>query len=203
MPEKNYTEEELVRLLQEKSKPAFSYLYDNYSGALYGIVLRILNNDEETSQDILQESFVKIWKNIETYDRSKGTLFTWMLNITRNTAIDILRTLKRHTIQSIDDNVYNIDRQHSHKTNEDNIGVKEMVNKLKPEYKIIIDLAYFGGYTQEEISEELKMPLGTVKTRARAALIDYNISGPKGIYRIRQARKLCAWQLHSRRNAGS
>jgi RNA polymerase sigma factor (sigma-70 family) len=172
MPEKNYTEEELVRLLKEKSKPAFSYLYDNYSAALYGIVLRILTNDEETSQDILQESFVKIWKNIETYDRSKGTLFTWMLNVTRHTAIDKLRTLKRTAIQSIDDNVYNIDRQHSHKTNEDNIGVKEMVNKLKPEYKIIIDLAYFGGYTQEEISEELKMPLGTVKTRARAALIE-------------------------------
>ncbi|HKR05783.1 MAG TPA: sigma-70 family RNA polymerase sigma factor [Bacteroidia bacterium] len=172
MPEKNYTEEELVRLLKEKSKPAFSYLYDNYSGALYGIVLRILNNDEETAQDILQESFVKIWKNIEAYDRSKGTLFTWMLNVTRNTAIDKLRTLKRTAIQSIDDNVYNIDRQHSHKTNEDNIGVKEMVNKLKPEYKIIIDLAYFGGYTQEEISEKLNMPLGTVKTRARAALIE-------------------------------
>lgn len=167
-----YTEQDLVQLLKQKEKDAFSYLYDNYSAALYGIVLRVLNQDEETAQDILQEAFVKIWKNIDNYDTSKGTLFTWMLNIARNTAIDKLRSIKRVSIQSIDDNVHSVNEQHQTLTREDDIGVKDVLKKLRPEYKVVIDMAYFGGYTQEEISDELKMPLGTVKTRTRAALTE-------------------------------
>lgn len=167
-----YSEQTLIQLLQQKDKAAFSYLYDNYSAALYGIVLRVLNQDEETAQDVLQEAFVKIWKNVDNYDVAKGTLFTWMLNIARNTAIDKLRIIKRVSIQSIDDNVHSINDQHHTLSKEDDIGVKDVLNKLRPEYKAVIDMAYFGGYTQEEISEELKMPLGTVKTRTRAALIE-------------------------------
>ncbi len=172
MPNKKYSEEELVNLLKQNDKAAFSYLYDHYSGALFGIILKIVNQDEETSEDVLQEVFIKIWKKITTYDPLKGTLFTWMLNIARNTAIDKVRTFKNISIQSIDNNVHSVDKIHQHKSVEDKIGIKEIVNKLKPEYKTIIDLAYFGGYTQEEIAEELKLPLGTVKTRARAALIE-------------------------------
>lgn len=172
MPNKKYSEEELVNLLKQNDKAAFSYLYDHYSGALFGIILKIINQDEETSEDVLQEVFIKIWKKITTYDPLKGTLFTWMLNIARNTAIDKVRTFKNVSIQSIDNNVHSVDKIHQHKSVEDKIGIKEIVNKLKPEYKTIIDLAYFGGYTQEEIAEELKLPLGTVKTRARAALIE-------------------------------
>lgn len=170
MPEKKYTEAELVNLLKQNDKVAFSYLYDNYSAALFGIILKILNQDKEISEDLLQEVFIKIWKKIDTYDSIKGTLFTWMLNIARNTAIDKVRSLKNISIQSLDNNVHIVDKIHQHKSVEDKIGIKEVVNKLKPEYKSIIDLAYFGGYTQEEISEELNLPLGTVKTRARAAL---------------------------------
>ena len=165
-------EEELVKLLKLKDKESFSYLYDNYSQALFGIILRILNQERQTAEDVLQECFVKVWKKIDSYDRIKGTLFTWMLNIARNTAIDKLRSLNRNSIQSLDENVYAVDKVHHHSINEDSIGVKEVVNNLKPEHKIIIDLAYFGGYTQEEISEKLNMPLGTVKTRARSALIE-------------------------------
>ncbi len=172
MPNKKYSEEELVNLLKQNDKAAFSYLYDHYSGALFGIILKIISQDEETSEDVLQEVFIKVWKKITTYDPLKGTLFTWMLNIARNTAIDKVRTLKNVSIQSIDNNVHSVDKIHQHKSVEDKIGIKEIVNKLKPEYKTIIDLAYFGGYTQEEIAEELKLPLGTVKTRARAALIE-------------------------------
>jgi RNA polymerase sigma-70 factor (ECF subfamily) len=171
MPVKlKYREDELVRLLKVKDKAAFSYLYDNYSGALYGIVLSILNNEPETAEDVLQEAFIKIWKNIDNYDKSKGTLFTWMLNISRNTAIDKLRSLRRVSIQSINNNVHIVDKEHSHSIAVDRIGVKELLNNLKPEYKTIIDLAYFGGHTQKEIAEILSMPLGTVKTHTRAAL---------------------------------
>lgn len=170
--ERKYPEEELVRLLKEKDKSAFSYLYDNYSAALFGIILKILNRDEETAEDILQDSFIKIWKNMESYDPAKGTLFTWMLNITRNTAIDKLRTLNRVPIQSIENNVHIVDAQHHNSMVTDKIGVKEVINKLKPEHKTLIELSYYMGYTQQEISEKLELPLGTVKTRMRAALID-------------------------------
>jgi len=164
------SESELILLLKQKNKSAFSELYDNYSPALYGVILRILNKDEEAAQDALQDSFVKIWKNFETYDPGKGTLFTWLLNVARNTAIDKLRTLGRHPIQSLDQNV-NIEGSH-YSQNVDRIGLKEIVSKMKPEHRTIIDMAYFDGFTQEEISHKLQLPLGTVKTRARTALIE-------------------------------
>ena len=89
-----YTEEELLNLLKNKDGNAFSYLYDNYSAALYGVILRILKQDEGAAEDILQDAFMKIWSKMAMYDASKGTLFTWMLNIARNSAIDALRTVK-------------------------------------------------------------------------------------------------------------
>ena len=79
-----HTEEELVVLLQSGSETAFNILYDRYSPALYGIVVKIVK-EEEVAQDVLQDGFVKIWKNFSNYDKSKGTLFTWLLNIVRNT----------------------------------------------------------------------------------------------------------------------
>ena len=167
-----YTEEELVKLLRNKDKAAFSYLYDNYSAALYGIVLRILNRDVEVAQDILQDVFLKIWNKIDLYDNSKGTLFTWMINISRNTAIDTLRNVKRTNIQPINDFVSAIDKEHQLESKEDKIGLKEVVNRLKAEHKLMIDLAYFSGYTQDEIAKHLNIPLGTVKTRTRAALLE-------------------------------
>jgi RNA polymerase sigma-70 factor (ECF subfamily) len=164
------SESELVRLIKQRDKSAFSELYDNYSAALYGVILRILNNDEETAQDILQDSFVKIWKSFDSYDSSKGTLFTWILNIARNTSIDKLRSTNRQPIQSLEQDVH-IEGAH-YNQNVDRIGLKEIVSKLKPEHRTIIDMAYFDGFTQEEISDKLKLPLGTVKTRARTALIE-------------------------------
>ena len=77
-------ETELVMLLKQKSKVAFNYLYDNYSRALYGIILKIVET-EEVAEDILQDVFVKIWNRIDSYDASKGKLFTWLLNVARNT----------------------------------------------------------------------------------------------------------------------
>ncbi|HEV7232228.1 MAG TPA: sigma-70 family RNA polymerase sigma factor [Bacteroidia bacterium] len=173
MPETaTYTEEELIRLLKARDQTAFSSLYDNYSGAVYGVISRIVP-EEESAQDILQETFVKVWNHFASYDASKGRLFTWLINIARNMAIDHTRSrlykadLKN---QSLSNSVNKINRQQSSQQNTDTIGLKSFVGKLKPEHKEIIDLLYFGGYTQEEVSKELNMPLGTVKTRTRAAL---------------------------------
>ncbi|HRG93075.1 MAG TPA: sigma factor, partial [Chitinophagaceae bacterium] len=86
-----YGETELVALLQERNGQAFSYLYDNYSGALLGVIGGIIT-DRDLAGDVLQNVFVNIWRKIDLYDPSKGRLFTWMLNIARNAAIDEVRS---------------------------------------------------------------------------------------------------------------
>ena len=81
----------MVGLLKSEDQSSFAYLYDNYSGALKGIIFKMLD-DHELAKDVLQEAFIKIWNNITTYDNTKGTLFNWMLNIIRNQAIDTIRS---------------------------------------------------------------------------------------------------------------
>ena len=168
-----YSEQELVAMLQHHNDRAFGYLYDNYCGALYGIINSIVR-DKETANDVLQDVFVNIWKKIESYDATKGKLFTWMLNVARNAAIDKIRSksfqdsLKN---QSFPENVdTNIDRVVTEPKTED-IGLRKVLTKLKTEHRVLIDLSYFQGFTHEEISKALNIPLGTVKTRIRSALI--------------------------------
>jgi len=165
-------EKALVLALKAKDRIAFNYLYDNYSKVLFGVIDRIVQS-EEIANDVLQESFVKIWKNIESYSDDKGSLYTWMLNVCRNMAIDTTRSKsykKELQNQNIDDYVNTVNRTEQVQTKVDHIGLKEVVARLKPEQKILIDKIYFEGYTQEETSEELNIPLGTVKTRVRAAI---------------------------------
>jgi len=173
-PAVKYSEEQLVERLTSQDKDAFSYLYDNYSGALYGTLLRIVT-EEDVAQDLLQETFVKIWKSFPSYNAEKGRLYTWMVNIARNLAIDYKRsrTFKSsEKNQDIDKSVSAVNRSQKTVFNIDRIGLKEMVEKLKPESREMINLLYYNGYTQEEVSKELSMPLGTVKTRTRTALIE-------------------------------
>lgn len=171
-----YTEEELVLLLQQKDQSAFSYLYDNYSGALNSIIYKMIE-DKELAEDILQEAFIKIWNNIAAYDVLKGRLFTWMLNITRNLTIDTIRSKsykKQTKILNTENSVDNISNVNSNNAalSFDSLGIRKHVALLKKDQKQIIDLAYFEGYTQDEISKNLLIPLGTVKTRMRAAILE-------------------------------
>jgi RNA polymerase sigma-70 factor (ECF subfamily) len=168
------TQEELLPLLLRKEERAFTLLYDMYSKSLFSIITNLIN-DREEAEDVLQEVFVKIWKNIETYNQSKGRLYTWMLNITRNAAIDKLRSKgfnnSRKNLSS-DDFVHLLDDSNKLKNRIDSIGLREFVNKLKPKCIQLIDLLFFKGFTQQEASEELKMPLGTVKTQNRNCIND-------------------------------
>jgi RNA polymerase sigma factor (sigma-70 family) len=173
-PNTQYTETELVALLKNKDQQAYNYLYGNYAAALYGVIMKVLNNNEEAAKDLLQEVFIKIWKNIESYDPAKGRLYTWMLNIARNGAIDVLRSAKYNNdkkISGIDNNVHMDSNALSTSIKTEHLGLKKIVDGLKEEYRQIINLAYFKGYTQEEVAEELNIPIGTVKTRSRNALL--------------------------------
>jgi RNA polymerase sigma-70 factor, ECF subfamily len=166
-------EGDLVLMLQSKDERGFSILYDNYSSALYGVILKIVRT-EEIAADVLQDAFVKIWKNIEGYNRTKGTLFTWMLNVARNTAIDKIRSQdfqNSQRNQDLDSTVEIIDSQANSQFDIDAIGLKKVVENLRPEHRQMIDLLYFQGYTQAEVAEEFDIPLGTVKTRVKAAIV--------------------------------
>lgn len=168
-----YSEEELVLQLQHRNQQAFSYLYDNYCGALNGVILRLVD-DPTLAEDILQEAFLKIWNNFSSYDAAKGRLFTWMVNITRNLTIDTLRSkgYKKQQQISADENSVSNYTDGTSKDKFDALGIKKQLANLKPEHRSIIDMAYFGGYTQEEISKETGVPLGTVKTRMRTAILE-------------------------------
>lgn len=168
-----YSEEELIVLLKEKNENGFHYLYDHYSGALYGVILRIVQSKEYT-EEVIQDVFVKIWHSIHQYDTSKGRFYTWMINIARNTAIDYLKSkgfqnqLKN---QSLPDFVYNTAELSTTNHSSDYIGFNNVLEGLEVDKQELINLAYYQGYTQSEISDKLKIPLGTVKTKMRNALM--------------------------------
>lgn len=169
-----YSEDELVSLLQQKNQQSFSYLYDNYCAALNGAIYRIVENTA-LAEDILQEAFVKIWNNIDNYDASRGRLFTWMLNIAKNLAIDTVRSKsykKQSKIFNDENSVNNFQDANYGIAKFDALGLRKYVENLKPDLKRVIDLAYFMGYTQEEISRQMQMPLGTVKTKIRTAILE-------------------------------
>lgn len=167
------SEEELVLSLQRREKIAAEALYDMYSASLFGVIVRIVN-DEAIAEDILQDTFVKIWHSFSSYSAEKGRLFTWMVNIARNLAIDKIRSkdFKNQTKnRELENNVTFIDEQRNTVYKPELLGVKELVEQLKPEQKSILDLVYFKGYTHVEAADELGVPLGTIKTRLRTAII--------------------------------
>jgi RNA polymerase sigma-70 factor (ECF subfamily) len=157
------TQEELLVLVYRKDERAFTHIYDMYSKSLFSVINVLVSNREEA--DVLQEVFVKIWKNIDSYNESKGRFYTWILNIARNTSIDKLRSKNFNNSQKnlSSDNFVHLLDDNKLVDKVDTIGINEFVKKLKPKCIQIIDLLFFKGYTQQEASEELEIPLGTVK----------------------------------------
>lgn len=161
------TETNLVNGLQANSHEAFALLYENYAPALLGIIFKIVQEREE-AENLLQDSFVKIWGSIGQYDHSKGRLFTWLVAVCRHTAINYLRAKGRKPVLEIQTGASGV-YMHEMDTIGDN-GLKTMVFKLAPAYRDIVHLLYFWGHTQKEAAKILNLPLGTVKTRTRKAL---------------------------------
>jgi RNA polymerase sigma factor (sigma-70 family) len=168
------SEEELVAGLKRKSQSSLDYLYDHYSGALYGIISRIVPR-EEVAEEVLQDVFLKIWDKVESYDPAKGKLFTWMLNIARNQAIDKTRSKeisKGRKTDDIDNLVNKIDRTENTEMEVDAIGLSDVLGRLPENQRFVVELLYLKGYSQSELSEEFNIPLGTVKTRLRLGMIE-------------------------------
>lgn len=165
----------LVQMIKSGNEKGFHILYDNYSGALFGILKKLVNRTD-VAEDLLQDAFVKIWKNIDGFDPMRGSLFTWMLQIARNQAIDYLRSsCYRQQMSHINNEVYAHHVEHLYNTDAnmcivESKELKNKANQLNPKYAAVIDMIFIYGCTHEQTSSLLDLPLGTVKSRSRKGL---------------------------------
>ncbi|MGR7813343.1 RNA polymerase sigma factor [Lacinutrix undariae] len=162
-------EEKIVTLLQKGDKAALNILYENYSNSLYGVILKITIN-KELAKDALQETFVKVWKNAKKYDSKKAKLFTWLFRIARNTAIDKLRSHNNRFEKEVQIDKSNVYILPATSINQDTIDLKKHVATLDKKYQIVLKALFFEGMTQQEASDELDIPLGTIKSRLKIGL---------------------------------
>lgn len=155
-----------IERFQHRDEVALSKLYDNYSGAVYGVIIRICRN-EEAAQEILQETFIKAWNKSHLYDASKGKFYTWLYRIARNTALNFLR--KEDTLIQLEDlSVYKDEGVEENP--ELHIELKGALSKLEAHHQKALQLVYFQGLTHKEAHEEMDVPLGTFKSYVRQAL---------------------------------
>ncbi|SEL41693.1 RNA polymerase sigma-70 factor, ECF subfamily [Aquimarina amphilecti] len=163
---------ELINQLQQKNERAFQRIYEMYSENVLGVIYNILK-DETLSEEVLQDVFVKVWNKADTYSEKKGRFFTWILNIARNAAIDKTRSTafkNSKQNQNADFFVDILEEKSNFSSKVDAIGIKKYIEILEPICKKVIDLLFFKGFTQKEASEELDIPIGTIKTRNRICI---------------------------------
>ncbi|WP_396637141.1 RNA polymerase sigma factor [Maribacter sp. R77961] len=171
-------EKHIVELLQERNDKAIALLYDNYGDTLLGVANKVVR-DQELAQDVLQESFVKIWKKADSYDPSKAKLFTWLFRITRNTAIDKLRSVNTKSDKEIQIDVSDVYTLGVESTRPELMDIQENLEKIEEKYQIVLEALFFQGMTQQEASDELDIPLGTIKSRLKIGLRELGkIYGP-------------------------
>lgn len=165
-------QELLILQFQKKDVKAYEKLYAMYCDSISGVVNNIVKNDD-VAQEITQDVFIKAWHKADTFSAKKGRFFTWLLNIARNAAIDYTRSKKfKQSKQNLNADFFVdiLESSSSLDTSTNAIGLKEFVTKLGDKCKSVIELLYFKGFTQKEASEELNMPLGTIKTRNRTCI---------------------------------
>ena len=157
----------LIERLKNGDKNALFPLYDKYSGALFGVIVRMCR-DKELAEDLLQESFIRIWEKIDTYAPGKGKFYTWAYRISRNTTLNHLRK-SSFLIQEEELSVYKDIEDEM--PEEDYEQLNGLIKKLEPHHQKAINLVYFKGYTHQEAHQIMKVPLGTFKSYIRQALL--------------------------------
>ncbi len=160
-----------ISLIKNREEKGLSILYDHYAPVLNGIIFRIVKS-EVIAEEVLQETFLKIWNSIDSYDEKKSSLFTWMSRIARNAAFDRvrLRTFKQQKKTELLDSTV-------HKVSECNIDtnlmdVEQIIEGLEEKYKQVLSSVYLQGNTHKDTAKLLGIPEGTVKTRLRFAITE-------------------------------
>lgn len=163
----------LLTRLRERDRAALEELYQNYGGALLRIIAGRISRPE-VAEEVLQDTFVKIWQHIEKFDPEKGRFFTWAAQIAKRTALDKTKTKKYQQHQGMDPILPTTDRRDLGlvESRVRDIGLFKTVNQLKERRRQVIECFYFQNLTQKETSQRLNMPLGSVKTELRNALKD-------------------------------
>ncbi len=169
---------ELMRGLVQGDETAFSSFYRRFAPGLFSMIYQILQ-DQKESEDVVQEAFVQMWKKASSYDPSRSGLFTWAVMISRNKAIDRLRSRQRRfrTVEAVAAELGAVPPASGEPADdlldqsEERNRVRAALSKLPEGQREAIDLAFFGGMTQMEISSKLGAPLGTVKARIRRGLL--------------------------------
>ncbi len=175
---KQLRDEELMQRLLHKDKRAFEAIFDRYGDLVYSTSLRVLR-DAHLAQDVSQEIFVRLWRKPESYVAERGRFLTWLISVTRNRAVDEIRSRgrrQRYETASPEEQERELpageanDPALNAQLAEQAHVVRAALAELPPEQREVIELAYFGGLTQQEIADRLSQPLGTVKTRIRLGM---------------------------------
>ena len=167
-------DEDLISLAEAGDADAFATLYDRHSRAAFSLAYRMMG-DRQASEDLAQDAFLKVWRGASSYRAERGSVRTWILSIVHNRGIDQLRShaSQRRTQDKIEASAPRSQPSEAFAEtwrNSRRDQVREAMNTLPPEQLKILELAYFSGYTHVEISELLRLPLGTVKGRMRLGL---------------------------------
>lgn len=162
-------EKHIIELLKERDDKAISLLYEHYGDALFGVAHKVVR-DEEMAQDIVQESFIKIWKKADSYDTSKAKLFTWLFRIVRNTSIDKLRSVQTKSDKEIQMDVSDVYNLGTEGIRPELMDIRDHLEKIDEKYQTVLEALFFQGMTQQEASEALDIPLGTIKSRLKIGL---------------------------------
>lgn len=185
-PEDRSIELELLARIARRERAAFEELYTRYVNILYATALKFLKTDAD-AQDVVQDVFIQIWDKAKLYDPAKGKPLTWALTLTRNRSIDRIRAIQRRSRlrdefeheTAVDESAGVREALSGVDASEKAKILREAVSHLSPQQRIVIELAFFRGLTQNEIADQLGEPLGTVKARARRGLMKLKeILGP-------------------------
>jgi RNA polymerase sigma-70 factor (ECF subfamily) len=172
------SDEELMQRLFTCDRDAFEKIYDRYGDLVYSTALRVLR-DPHLAQDISQEIFIRLWRKPESYVVERGRFLTWLISVTRNRAVDEVRARgrrQRHETASPEEQERELpagtanDPALNAQLAEQRRIVRAALAEIPPEQRQVIELAFFGGFTQQEIADRLAQPLGTVKTRIRLGM---------------------------------
>ncbi len=168
---------DLVKLAANGDEAAFGILYSRLAPCLYGMAFRMMNDAKE-AEDVLQEGFTYIWRKANNYDPARSSAYAWAVMIVRNKAIDRLRARQRGDRlreKVTSETGFFAERDDSSAqvpiSRERNAEVREALQKIAPEQRQAVELAFFSGLTHEQIAEQLGAPLGTIKARIRRGLL--------------------------------